>query len=44
VKYLKSVSGIYRLNKEGERVFVNDEENERIRKEFQARVQSECNI
>ncbi|SOB76306.1 protein of unknown function [Marinobacter sp. LV10R510-11A] len=44
VKYLKSVSGIYRLNKEGERVFVNDEENERIRKEFQVRVQSECNI
>lgn len=43
MKYLKSVSGIYRLSKEGERVFVNDEENERIRKEFQARVQSECN-
>lgn len=44
VKYLESVSGIYRLNKEGERVFVNDEENERIRKEFQAKVQSECNV
>ncbi|WP_417515278.1 DUF4124 domain-containing protein [Marinobacter sp.] len=44
LKYLKSVSGIYRLNKDGERVFVNDEENERIRKEFRARVQSECDI
>lgn len=44
LKHLKSVSGIYRLNKEGERIFVNDEENERIRKEFRARVQSECDI
>jgi len=42
LKYLKSVSGIYRLNSEGERVFVDDEENERIRQEFRARVQSEC--
>lgn len=44
MKYLESVSGIYRLNNEGERVFVDDEENERIRKEFQVRVQNECNI
>jgi len=44
LKYLKSVSGIYRLNKDGERVFVNDEENERIREKFQARVQSECDV
>jgi hypothetical protein len=33
---------MYRLNKEGERVFVDDEENERIRQEFRAKVQSEC--
>lgn len=44
LKYLKSVSGIYRLNKDGERVFVNDDENERIREEFRARVQKECQI
>ena len=42
LKHLKSVSGIYRLNSEGERVFVDDKENERIRREFQAKVQSEC--
>lgn len=42
LKFLKSVSGIYRLNSEGERVFVDDEENERLRREFRARVQSEC--
>lgn len=44
LKYLARVSGIYELNKEGERVFVNDEENERIRKEFKARVQRECGV
>ncbi|MFP3979274.1 MULTISPECIES: DUF4124 domain-containing protein [Marinobacter] len=43
LKHLNNVSGIYRLNKDGERVFVNDEENERIREEFRARVHSECN-
>ncbi len=42
LKHLKTVSGIYRLNNEGERVFVDDEENERLRREFQAKVQSEC--
>ncbi|EDM46607.1 DUF4124 domain-containing protein [Marinobacter algicola] len=42
LKYLKSVSGIYRLNNDGERVFVDDEENERIRREFRARVKREC--
>ncbi|MBL3556016.1 MULTISPECIES: DUF4124 domain-containing protein [Marinobacter] len=42
LKFLKSVSGIYRLNDEGERVFVDDQENERLRREFRARVQSEC--
>lgn len=44
LKHLNTVSGIYQLNKNGERVFVNDEENERIREEFRARVQRECNI
>ncbi|MCL7942987.1 DUF4124 domain-containing protein [Marinobacter sp. ATCH36] len=44
LKYLKSVSGIYRLNSEGERVFVNDEENKRLREQFSAQVQSECGI
>lgn len=43
LKYLKRVAGIYRLNNEGERVFVDDEENERLRREFRAKVQSECN-
>ena len=42
LKYMKSVSGIYRLNNDGERVFVDDEENKRIRQEFRAKVQSEC--
>lgn len=42
LKYLKSVSGIYRLNNDGERVFVDDEENMQLRRDFQARVQSEC--
>lgn len=42
LKHLKTVSGIYRLNNEGERVFVDDEENERLRREFRAKVQSEC--
>ncbi|MBK1872713.1 MULTISPECIES: DUF4124 domain-containing protein [Marinobacter] len=44
LKHLNTVSGIYQLNKDGERVFVNDEENERIREEFRARVHRECNI
>lgn len=42
LKHLERVSGIYRLNNEGERVFVDDEENERLRREFRDRVQSEC--
>lgn len=42
LKYLKSVSKIYRINNDGERVYVDDEENERLRREFTARVQSEC--
>ncbi|MEP1214282.1 MAG: DUF4124 domain-containing protein [Marinobacter sp.] len=42
LKFLKSVSGIYRLNNEGERVFVDDQENERLRREFRAKVQNEC--
>ncbi|MEQ8185051.1 DUF4124 domain-containing protein [Marinobacter salarius] len=42
LKYIKSVSGIYRLNNDGERVFVDDEENERIRQEFRTKVQNEC--
>jgi len=40
--YLKSVSRIYRINTEGERVYVDDEENERLRREFQAKVREEC--
>ncbi|MFL1406865.1 DUF4124 domain-containing protein [Marinobacter sp. M1N3S26] len=42
LKYLKSVSRIYRVNNEGERVYVDDDENERLRREFRARVQNEC--
>lgn len=42
LKHLKRVSGIYRLNKDGEQVFVDDEENERIRREFRDKVQREC--
>lgn len=42
LKHLESVSGIYRLNNAGERVFVDDEENQRIRREFRAKVRSEC--
>ncbi|MFC4257896.1 DUF4124 domain-containing protein [Marinobacter lacisalsi] len=43
LKYLDSVSRIYRINNEGERVYVDEEENERIRREFRARVREECN-
>lgn len=42
LKYLKSVSRLYRVNNEGERVYVDDEENERLRREFQAKVREEC--
>ena len=42
LKYRKSASRIYRVNNDGERVYVDDEENERIRREFQARVRNEC--
>lgn len=42
LKYLKSVSRIYRVNNNGERVYVDEEENERLRREFRTRVQEEC--
>ncbi|WP_308318786.1 DUF4124 domain-containing protein [Marinobacter sp. F4206] len=42
LKYMKSVSGFYSLNDQGERVFVNDAENSQIRERFREKVQQTC--
>lgn len=42
LKHLQRVSRIYRINNDGERVYVDDEENERLRREFSAKVHNEC--
>lgn len=42
LKYLASVSKFYNINDEGERVYVNDAENEQIRKDYRARVLKTC--
>ena len=42
LKHLQRVSRIYRINNDGERVYVDDEENERLRREFSVRVHKEC--
>ncbi|MBU2953110.1 DUF4124 domain-containing protein [Marinobacter sp. F3R08] len=41
-KYLASVSRLYDINEQGERVYVNEAENDRIREDFGATVQKAC--
>ncbi|WP_227539267.1 DUF4124 domain-containing protein [Marinobacter sp. Arc7-DN-1] len=42
LKYLASVSTFYDLNDQGERVFVSEAENTRIREDFREKVRSTC--
>lgn len=42
LKYMESISGFYNVNEQGERVFVDDAENRRIRERFRAKVQQTC--
>lgn len=42
LKYLASVSTFYNINDQGERVYVNEDENTRIREDFREKVRSTC--
>ena len=42
VEHNKSISAFYRLNEEGERVFVSDAENEKIRERYEAQLAEVC--
>ncbi|AZT85450.1 DUF4124 domain-containing protein [Marinobacter sp. NP-4(2019)] len=42
LKYMDSVSTFYNLNEEGERVFVSESENTRIRERFRKKVEETC--
>ncbi|MBY6071830.1 MULTISPECIES: DUF4124 domain-containing protein [Marinobacter] len=42
LKYLASVSTFYNVNDQGERVFVSEAENTRIREDFREKVRSTC--
>jgi len=42
LKHLDSVSTFYNLNEEGERVFVSESENTRIRERFRKKVNETC--
>jgi len=42
LKHLASVSTFYNINDQGERVYVNEAENTRIRKDFREKVRSTC--
>jgi len=42
LKYLASVSTFYNINDQGERVYVNEAENTRIREDFREKVRSTC--
>lgn len=42
LKYLASVSTFYNLNDQGERVFVSEAENARIREDFREKVRRQC--
>lgn len=42
LKHLDSVSTFYNLNEEGERVFVSESENTRIRERFRKKVEETC--
>jgi hypothetical protein len=43
LKHMASVSTFYNLNEDGERVFVSEEDNTRIRERFSQRVKQACN-
>ncbi len=42
LKHMASVSTFYNLNEQGERVYVSEEENDRIRERFRTKVQEKC--
>lgn len=42
LKHLASVSTFYNINDQGERVYVNEAENTRIREDFRKKVRSTC--
>lgn len=42
LKHMASVSTFYNLNEQGERVYVSEEENDRIRERFRTKVQETC--
>lgn len=42
LKYMDSVSTFYNLNEQGERVFVSESENTRIRERFRRKVEETC--
>jgi hypothetical protein len=42
LKHMASVSTFYNLNQKGERVFVSEEDNTRIRERFSQRVRQAC--
>ena len=42
LKHLESVSTFYNLNDEGERVYVSEAENTRIREDFKKKVRETC--
>ncbi len=42
LKHLDSISTFYNLNEQGERVFVSESENTRIRERFRKKVEETC--
>ena len=42
LKFLASVSTFYNINDQGERIYVNEAENTRIREDFREKVRSTC--
>lgn len=42
LKYMDSISTFYNLNEQGERVFVSESENTRIREQFRRKVEETC--
>jgi biopolymer transport protein ExbB/TolQ len=42
LKFLASVSTFYNINDQGERVYVNEAENTRIREDFRQKVRNTC--
>lgn len=42
VEHQKSISAFYRVNEEGERVFMSDAENEKVRERYRAKMAEVC--